>query len=434
MRMHRDLINTSLLVVVGRASGFLIPFVIAAAFGTTRQTDAFFLSYSLVLFITLVVTNLFETLVVPYVSNERAKGRKVGVLVGGIMAKSTAILSLATVFLLLLIKPLLTLTTDFQDESVALASRLVIEMAPMVLLVTWTSALNGALNAHKIFYVSALSPLFRSIIVILSVLVLAPRWGIHSVAWGFTAGEGIRFLVSLYFFQKRIGRLQLRGKSVSGVGQFFTSAIFQVHGYAFHCIIPVVNQFMASWLDSGDISIYMYAGRLRNLPFLLFSAGMASVIMSYWANQYSNSSDKFTWPHISRVILRIALLAALASLCCVLLRQLICSLALGWGAFPETRLPAVENLFAIFIISLPFDVGALLCIRLLVILRCDLFFMAATFCKLLLTVALNYSLIPRYGLMGIGIATVGANTLYAITLYGYVKKCCLSREEIRKQE
>ena len=432
--MRRDLINTSLLVVVGRASGFLIPFVIAAAFGTTRQTDAFFLSYSLVLFITLVVANLFETLVVPHVTNERAKGRDVAVLVSGIMIRSTGILSLASIFLLLIINPLLTVTTDFSSESVTLASRLVAEMVPMVLLVTWTSALNGALNAHKVFHVAALSPLFRSIIVIVSIFVLAPRWGIHAATWGFTVGEGARFLVSLYFFQKRIGRLRFRGKPASGVSQFFTSAIFQIQGYAFHCIVPVINQFMASWLNSGDISIYMYAGRLRNLPFLLFSAGVASVILSYWANQQSDGSGKFTWPHIARVIFRVAFLAALAALCCVLLRQIICSLALDWGAFPDSKLPSVENLFSVLIISLPFDVVALLCVRLLIILKCDVFFMVATFCKLLLTVALNYLLIPGFGLIGIGIATVGANTLYAIILFGHVRKYCILKEKDGVQE
>ena len=87
--MRKDLIKTSLLAALGRASGFLIPFIIAAAFGTGGETDAFFLAYGFILFAVLVVGGLFETLIVPSVTEARNNGRDVGLLVGAIITRST---------------------------------------------------------------------------------------------------------------------------------------------------------------------------------------------------------------------------------------------------------------------------------------------------------------------------------------------------------
>ena len=372
----------------------------------------------------LVVGSLFETLIVPSVTEVRNNGRDVGLLVGAIITRSTIILSVILIPLVLAVSPLLMMTTGTTSESAHHVRGLLLEMAPIVLLTTWTSAIHGALNACKAFSVSALSPFLRSVIVVVAILAAAPRWGIHAVTLGYTVGESLRCLAAWYFFERRIGRLRLTWNMDAEVGLFFSSATFQTLGTGFHHLMPLVNQIMASPLAPGSISIYTYVLRLRSIPYLLFSTGVASVVFSHWADQHSQSRASLSWSRTSGLLLRTFILASVGVACLLPLCPFIATLALGWGAFSAERLSMVSALLRLLLVSLPFDFVGLLCVRLVLILRGNVFFMCSTACRVMVLVVLNSLLIPRYGLMGIGVATVVVNILFCLAIASYARLLC----------
>jgi len=422
--LRKDVITTTFLAALGRVPGLLVPFVIAATLGTSRVTDAFFLSYGFILFATLLIGNLFETLIVPYVTEARKNNVDIGRVVGAIIARSTVILALLLVPVTFAVGPVLALVAGPQSELGGLVRVLVMEMAPIVLLQAWTSAFHGAMNANRIFHVAALSPLLRSFIVMVTIYAASSKWGVHSVALGFTLGEGLRCFVSWYLFEKRVARLRLTWEMLDEVAGFFTSAVFQSLGSAFHNLVPLVSQLMAAPLSPGSISIYTYVLRLRSVPLLVFSSGVAPVVFSHWADQYSSPAGELTWSSVSRSLVAVSSAVALGAAALLPLCPSIAQVALGWGAFPNEKLTTVSTLLRLFLISLPFDVAALLCVRVLLLLRGHATFMSATLCRLLVLVALNALLIPRYGLIGIGIGTVSVNVLLSVVVMGSARRLC----------
>lgn len=69
----RDTITTTFLSTIGKAVGFLIPFFIAAWFGVSQETDAFFFVYGLIIFMAGVFANVVESVIVPFVAELRAE-------------------------------------------------------------------------------------------------------------------------------------------------------------------------------------------------------------------------------------------------------------------------------------------------------------------------------------------------------------------------
>ena len=77
-----DTITTTLLSTIGNGVGLLIPFFIALWFGVTSDTDAFFFSYGLILFFSLTVAPVVESVIVPYIAEARGIESDVAAFVG----------------------------------------------------------------------------------------------------------------------------------------------------------------------------------------------------------------------------------------------------------------------------------------------------------------------------------------------------------------
>ncbi|HIJ53334.1 MAG TPA: hypothetical protein HPP66_09295 [Planctomycetes bacterium] len=82
----RDTIKTTIWSTVGKAAGFLIPFFIAAWFGISSETDAFFFAYGLILFLSGIFAPVVESVIVPYIAEARTNNEDVGRFVGNILA------------------------------------------------------------------------------------------------------------------------------------------------------------------------------------------------------------------------------------------------------------------------------------------------------------------------------------------------------------
>ncbi len=420
--MRNDILNTTAITIVGRTGGFFVPFVVAAFFGSTWETDVFFLIYGGILCLMLLMGHLFESVIVPHLAENSARGQRVDRLVGAAMTRTTLFVGLLLLIAVPTIKPILATLTQFSPESLDLAFRLFLIMAPMALLMAWTSTLIGALNAEKVFHVGALSPLFRTVVVIFFIVVFNEQWGIYSAAWGFLCGESLRLIAALHAYLKRSHRLELSWAENAVTADFFASASYQAIGFGLLSLTSFVNHLAASWLAAGSLSIFAYALQMRKVPALIFTTGLGTVVLSHWSSGHSRSSGEFTWPRIKRVFGKLFLVSGVSAVGLILCRDQLASIVLGWGAFPEDKLPLVATLFAIFIVALPFDVTSLLSVRVLIILKLDATYSLLAAFKLILLVGLNCILIPSYGLIGIGIATTTASVLHAIVLFYFVTK------------
>jgi putative peptidoglycan lipid II flippase len=190
-----DTITTTLISTLGKGVGFLIPFFIAAWFGVSADTDAFFFAYGLILFLSGIFAPVIESVIVPYIAEARAKNEDVGAFVGRVLGVSGVGILVLTTVALLVIKPVLSLITRFDSQSINLIYWLLIETAPLVILLVWTSVLAGTLNAYKKFVFPAISPAFRAIVNLSIIFIFKDTLGVHAIAWGYVIGEAVRLVI-----------------------------------------------------------------------------------------------------------------------------------------------------------------------------------------------------------------------------------------------
>lgn len=414
--MRKEIISTTGVAIAARLIGFVIPVVVAALFGSSSEADAFFFVYALVICLRLVVGHVFEAVIVPHLMQEIAAGKSPGDLLSVTITRTTLVILIALAPALVGSKFLIAQLTGWEDPQVLLASQLWLVMFPCVILMSWTSQLNGCLNAERDFHATAISPVFRSTVMLLCMVLLHQRLGVLAIAIGFAIGEFARFLFAWLMVRRRGHHVRPVFAASDASRLFFGSAAFQTVGFGLLSLVPIVNQIFAARLPTGDLSVFSYAVQLRSGPAMLVTFGLGTVVLTHWAEQHSRGSSEFDWRPLRGQFVKMVLASLGLALVLCLLAYPIAQLMLGWGRLSEANVSKVAWVFAILVLGLPIDVLTVLSVRIFIILRADLAYLLLAACKLLLVVGLNALLVPQFGIVGIGITLLLAGVVHVLCL------------------
>jgi len=416
----RDTIKTTIWSTLGKAAGFLIPFFIAAWFGVSSETDAFFFAYGLILFLSGIFAPVVESVIVPYIAEARTNNEDVGKFVGNILCVSgVGLLVLAGLFILVT-KPVLSVITRFDGQTLGLVHRLLIETAPLIIFLTWTSVLAGTLNTYKRFAFPAISPAFRAAFNLTIIFVFKDAYGVHSIALGYVVGELARLLILFIVIKKlNLFKLCLSFRVGAKLGRFFKTASYRVIGMIAGSFTLIVDKVMASWLSEGNVSILHYAGRLYAIPVTIMCAGFLPVILSHWStNYYQEVREKRLFLQEVRSTAKLALkVSSVVFVILLLLGQTIIRLAFLRGKFSPEHLPVLQWTFICYLCSLvPYVVSSVLKGYHLVLKNTALLMKLAVL-SCFLNIFLNLALMPFLGIVGIAVSTSITVLVIAILLF-----------------
>jgi putative peptidoglycan lipid II flippase len=427
----RDTITTTFFSTIGKAIGFLVPFFIAAWFGVTSETDAFFFAYGIILFLSGIFAPVAERIIVPYINEARAKREDIGAFIGRVIAISSIGLVCLTLFFILITKPFFSLITKFDPSTVDFIFVIFLETSPLILLLTWTSILTGALNAHKKFAFPALSPALRALVVLSIVFIFKITWGVHAIAFGYVAGEIVRLAIlgGVIRWLKPF-KVSLSLQFDNKLWEFLKIASYQTIGMTAAGLNPIVDKTMASWLGKGDVSVLHYADRLYTIPVTFMTTGLMVTLLSHWSSMYYKWGSHRLKEEVNRVVKVAGVLALFIAVLLFFFHQPIVGLAFGRGAFDQARLPEVGWVWVCYLFGfLPYMIGRIYAQAHLV-LKNTRVLMISAFCLNGLNIIFNFLLMQILGIAGIALAT-SFTAVFSLSFLSYVFYRKLEKENRR---
>lgn len=404
-QLIKDTITTTALNVIGRGTGFLVPFFIAAWFGISVATDAFFFAYGTILFFAQIFAPTVESLIVPFIADHRSRNTDIGEFVGMIFGNVIKWLSIFSLLLVFFGYIAIKIFTPFSAPEISLISQLLIETIPLIVLLTITSVFTGTLNAYKIFAVPAIAPAFRAVIIIALIYVLKRPLGIHSIALSYVIGELFRAII-LYTLIDRLGLFKLRlSYSITvELKEFFRSSSFQIISMIAMGLSPIINKFMASWLKPGDISILEYADRLYVIPTTFFTSGLIITILSHWSSKYYQ--DKLAiQSSLRKTICYVIPIALLVHILCILLSKYAVQLVYAHNSETMLKLVDIRNVFLCMLFGFVPYILSQIYVRFIIVLKQTHILTISSVLSTFLNIIMNYFLMQRFGIVGIAIST-----------------------------
>jgi putative peptidoglycan lipid II flippase len=273
--------------MTSRVLGMVREMVYAAFMGNTWVASAFTLAFQ--------VPNLFRRLLgegaltaafIPiFKQKEKRDGEKemwrtANAVISGLVVAAGAVTALAIVG----ISIALAVGTFKPDTTLML--RLLRFMFPYMLLVCVAAVLIGMANARGHFFVPALGAVMLNVVMIASVLLLAPRMGVklEEQIFGLAIGVIVAGVVQAVF---QIPSLQREGYRYAWESPWRDPTVREVVkkmipgsiGVAAFQINVLVTQSFSFWFDETIVSTFNYAVRLMELPQGMFGISLATFLL-----------------------------------------------------------------------------------------------------------------------------------------------------------
>ena len=298
---------------------------------------------------------------------------------------------------------------------------------PYLALVSLVAMLSGVLNARSKFAPGAFVPVLLNIVLIAAILS-GSAWrdriggGDVSVAYALAIGlsaAGLFQLAYMWWSMRRAGvKLKVTTPritpEVKRLGVLILPATF---GAGIYQISQLVDTFFATSLPQGSLTLLKFADRLNQMPLGIFGIALGTAILPMLARhiQADNRSEA------QRLQANAVEIATLLTLPCAVALS-ICAEAFSTGLFQGGKMTLDDTLLmGQIVIALVAGLPAYVLIKVFQPAffsredtRTPVFVAAGA---LTFNIALNFYVVPRYGIVGLAAATAISASLNVLTLY-----------------
>ena len=273
--------------LTSRVLGMVREMVYAAFMGNTWVASAFTLAFQ--------VPNLFRRLLgegaltaafIPIFKQKEVKEgeaemwRSANAVISGLVIAAGAVTVLAVLGISLALA-----AGQFEDET-RLMLRLLRLMFPYMLLVCLAAVFIGMANARGHFFVPALGAVLLNVIMIASVLLLAPRMGLalEQQIFGLAIGVVVAGIAQAFFQLPSLSREGYRYEWVSPwrdptVREVVRKMLPGSIGVAAFQINVLATQCFSFWFDPTIVATFNYSVRLMELPQGMFGISLATYLL-----------------------------------------------------------------------------------------------------------------------------------------------------------
>ena len=326
--------------VLSNLAGLARQVLVLIEFGTQRELDAFYAAARVpeTLFV-IVAGGALASAFIPVFTAHIEKDDRAGAweLASAVMNLVSLLLAgisaLAAVFAPALVRNVL--APEFDPELQALTADLlrILLISPAIFGVS--GLLMGILNTHQHFLLPALAPTFHWLGWILGVVLFAPRFGIHGLAYGAVLGAGLHLLVQLPGLRRLPGRryaptLGLRLPAVREVVALMGPRVF---GASIVQLNVWVNVILASGMPVGSLTALGTAFAVMTMPQVVIAQAIAIAALPTFAAQVVRGELAEMRASLAATLRGVLLLSVPAAVGLILLREPVVRILFEYGEF-----------------------------------------------------------------------------------------------------
>lgn len=304
----RSSAKVSAVKMVGSLAGLLAVLFLAHKYGSTAETDTYFIGRIIPVILATQLARAFSIALVPVFARIQVEGgldesRRA---TGSAITFTALILVLGTLLLLFLLWPLLQIQAPGFDEAQQIGAwRISLTLVPLICLLGVGSVMEAFLNVNNIFLPSEFAANLLSVGTLIGAIILSPFLGIEGVALGTTLGASFGLILVGAYAYKRHG-LQPnwnvgRGRRIFVDG--FKSIVSVLCGVSAGQVVLVFVQGIATTLGEGAASLFNYAMRLVTGFPLVIGMAVGKVLMPRLVRQ-ANLDDPEQMRHAVTAYLR----------------------------------------------------------------------------------------------------------------------------------
>lgn len=342
---------------LGFASALLIDIVVAARFGLSQETDAFFVAFAIPQLLASVLLVAMNVALVPIFSTVLAEEGKrglwyvssnlanLGLLAGGALGVIGAAGSPLFV-------PLLGAGFDAPTQRLAVSLSVVVFLT--VIPLGAVEVLKAASNSLQKFAVPAATALIRNLVTFVIVVLLSRQLGIRALALGYVLGTWAQLFLmagALFAGGFRYHRV-LRARE-----PWTLKALRQVRPPMAGAVLGQSNilleRFLGSFLPPGVVSALTYARRILRAVDSMFLGSISTALLPRLSTQYARSDRQGFQRSLSLGLRLVAVVSIPASAGIIALSTPTVQFLFQRGAFDRGMTDTIAQLLILYVLGIP---------------------------------------------------------------------------------
>lgn len=355
--MAASAVIVGLAFVMSRLLGLGREVILANAFGTGPEMDAYVSSFRIPdLLFMVVMAGAFGAAFIPVFGEYLTNGdqQRAWRLASAVLTWAGIGVFVLSVLCFVLARPLmLVVAPGFDDETADMAVNLmrILLLSPVFL--GLGIAAKGILEAHQQFTLPALAPLLYNVAIIIGALFFVEDYGIYAVGWAVIIGALGHFLIQVPgLIRAGIRFRPTVDRQVEGLGEVARLLGPRVIGSAaFQFNFIAVNAFASTSADE-HVSAINYAWQLLMLPHGVLALSISTVVFPALAAMHSRHDHEGFRSVLDRALRPLLFLSVPASIGLLLLREPIVRIVFESGNFDGASTRLVTAPLAPFAIGL----------------------------------------------------------------------------------
>ena len=284
-RIASDSIKTTTVTFLVQTVSFVISAIIAAFYGATGNTDAYFYALSLVLIFTTGTAGILKSVFIPvFLRFKKTHPHEEKEILGSFYFVFGAfLLSLWSLFVF--ISLLLTLVFKLRLGGIEpyLLGKLMFQMSILTLLTGFVECYSTVYNAYQHFVVPLATPLVRSLVFIGFVFATGKFLNVQSLSIGNVLGEFVQLFLLIYALHHAKISLSFNFKVHSAVKRMIKISLPPFLSNAMTRINNLVDSTFVAPLLVGGVTILNYSSKIAGIPEMLLTGAFLTVVLSYWS-------------------------------------------------------------------------------------------------------------------------------------------------------
>lgn len=383
---------------------------LALAFGTSAALDAFFLAMMLPVFLATVGVGAYRNAIVPALERLiHATGLpQTTSLIRRIFSRNLLIL-LSVGLVLAITAPLYSplLSGRLQPDSYSLLTTLSWAVLPMTVVSAAAGLAEGPLQTLGSFFWPAF---FRGALplgIALGALTLGPTYGVLGACYGGAVGAVVQLLGTWALLRNQSAESHLPREQVDQVNQDIRQQFGLLSaGVAIAYISPLIDQWMASFLGAGAVSILSYANRLIVGAASLAASALSPGLLPHFSRLAARGETAQLNKHYLAAVRMTWWIGIVLAGLTWLFSEPFVVLLYEHGQFTREDSLAVAHIVGWFCLQFPPMLAGIAGSAMLSACGQNRVFLPLSALIAVVNVAGNLCLMPFYGLAGIALSTV----------------------------
>lgn len=295
--MKKKALLLFILRILKMGLGILNLSISAKYFGVSIDRDEWILALSFILVLDMAIWGpINETFRAKFVFLKHEIGNEASIAKVRSMFSFINFITVLLVIIILIYPRLLTsvIAPKYTESQLIRLTTMILILTPSFLFNQICQFLTSVLNAYNTFYIPEIAGLFTAVINIVLIILLAPKFGIYALAFGYYLG--IILLQIFLMLQLKKLKINVIGNplkfSYTDVKPFLLFALPFFLPYFLGQISIVVEKSIASTLSIGTVSMIDYSRKFSEIAISVLTSIFTTMLLPVLSQYYAQKNDE----------------------------------------------------------------------------------------------------------------------------------------------